>query len=293
MAQKCRARAAVAFVVGAFLSSSCSLLINADATQCEREADCDRRGFSNHECVDYLCVKKEEELDPKFACRDDPWEDPGSEEVEYPFRITRLLGDKPYGGLTFFLCPSFDPDCEEAIEKAKSNKKGRFSLSVPVGFRGHIYAPAPEDEPTMMPLKAYLFPPPSKDPKVPPRPQMVVTTQSVVLSLASLGKATPDLKSGHVIFTAIDCMGKPLEGVSVSTSADSDDSWRVYVGAGGQPDPSLEATGPSGRGALLNVPPGYLNVRGVHKTEGKIFEQSIIVSPGALTSVPIIPSPLP
>lgn len=268
-------------------------MINADASQCEHSADCTRRGFSSHDCVDFLCVEREEKIDPRYSCRDEPWQDPASTEMDYELSISHLLGGKPYQGLTFFLCPSFDPDCEEPQSKAKSNKKGRFSFSVPVGFRGHVYAPAPEENPTMLPLRAYIFPPPSENPDVPKRPELVVTTQDVLLGLATLGKTTPEMAEGHVIFTVIDCQGKPLAGVSVSTSAVSDKSWRVYVGAGGQPDPTLEATGPSGRGAVLNVPPGYITVRGVHEEYGKIFEQSVVVRPGSLTSVPIIPSVLP
>lgn len=244
-------------------------------------------------CVDAVCVKPRVEPDPRFSCREKSWNKIGTEDVSYPLRISQLLGDQPLSEVTIEVCPNFDDACENPLSESVSDENGEFSLELPEGFRGHLLAGPPESDPDIVPVKAYVFPPPSTDPEVPKRPGLVVTSMAVIQGLASLDNVLIVPGNGHLIFTAIDCKGVPLEGVQVRTSHAQDDTWRVYVGSGGQPDPALEATGPVGKGAILNLPPGYLKVIAEHPVHGKIFEQSVVVTSNTLTSVPIVPSPVP
>lgn len=295
-----KAKAALSAVVVGMLSSSCSFVLAPQMEQCETNADCQGLGFPNMTCVQQMCVEPraeepapQETTDPRFACRSKAWEMPGEGTVPYELNIASLLGGQPYSGLTLKVCPSFDAKCESPLGEATSDDQGQVSFDLPVGFRGHLLAEAPASDPTLIPFEAYVFPPPSKDPEVAKRPGLVVTNLKVMQGLASLDSATVVPGSGHLIFTVSDCQGKPLEGVTVRPSITQDETWKVFVGSGGRPDPNLKATGPSGKGAILNLPPGYLKVIGEHPTHGKIFEQSIVINSNKLTSVPVTPSPVP
>lgn len=249
-------------------------------------------------CIDSLCVKSRGEVppkeasDPRFICRDKPWEQPGDETVEYSLNVSQLLGGKPYPNLTVKVCPSFDTKCEKPLSESTSNQEGKLTLNLPVGFHGHLFSRAPAEDPTLVPVEAYIFPPPSRDASVPKRPGLIVTNMAVIQGLASLDNVNVVPGTGHVIFTVSGCDGKPLDGIKIRTSITREDTWKVYVGNGGRPDPKLKATGPTGRGAILNLPPGYVTVIGEHPTLGKIFEQSVVVTANHLSSVPVIPSPV-
>lgn len=276
-------------------SSSCSLGIDPLTQQCAKDGDCARYGFPNFECVESICKeKKEEPIDPRFACSKDKWPDEDdSQLVKYDFVVTNLMGAHPYKGMSVYLCPSFDTECEEPEAKAISDEKGRVSLDLPLGFRGHLYLPTPEDDPSVIPVDAHVYPPPSKNKKAVRRKGMVVATNEVMGQLAALDGAKVVPGTGHVSFTALDCAGEPLDGVDVQVAKENSDTWHIYAGEGGLPDPHLHATGPSGRGAILNLPLGYCVITATHRDFGKIFDQAVVIKENGVTSVPIVPSFIP
>lgn len=298
-----KANAALAGLVCGLLMASCSFVAAPETAQCETNADCQDLGFTEMTCVNSLCQpipgkeqphgEGEESNDPRFACKTRAWDLPGEGTVAYNLNVSQLLGGKPYNGLTVQICPSFDAKCENPQGEATSDANGNFTLNLPVGFRGHLLAATPKADPTLVPVEAYVFPPPSLNNDVPKRPGLVVTNISVIQGLASLDSATVVPGTGHLIFTVFGCDAKPLEGITVRTSITQEETWRAYVGIGGRPDPRLKATGPTGQGAILNLPPGYIKVIGEHPTLGKIFEQSIVIAANRLTSVPVVPSPVP
>lgn len=278
--------------------SSCSLSVEPMTQQCSQDGDCARLGFANFECVESLCVEKKQEeappVDQRFACAKDRWpEEDDSETVNYEFVVTTLMGAHPYKGMTVYVCPSFDLDCEEPEGKAVSDSKGRVSFDLPLGFRGHLYLPTPEEDPSVIPLDAHVFPPPSKNQDAVRRDGMVVSTVEVMKQLAKMDGATVVPGSGHLSFTALGCDGYPLDHVEVQVSKENDDTWHIYAGVGGVPDPHLNSTGPSGRGAILNLPLGYCIVTASHPDYGKIFEQAVVIKKDGVTSVPIVPSFVP
>ena len=275
------------------LLAACSLTIDTNQVQCRSGEDCADRGFPEYECQDFLCVPREnaKEEDTRFLCQNREWASPDEDTLDYELTILRLVGGTPYEGLTFSACPNFDPECESPIADATSDAKGRFSLPLPIGFRGHLFAKPPPDDPGLFPLVAYVFPPPSRDTDLPRRSDLMIASKESVDGLAMLDGASVVDGTGHVIFTTFDCNSEPLRDVSVTTSVVGADTWSVYVGEGGRPDVSLSETGASGQGAILNLPPGYITVRGTHLEKGLIFEQAVAVRADVLTSVPIVPSP--
>lgn len=304
---KMKANAMMLGLVGGLLQSACSLVVSPQMAQCESEQDCQVMGFPNTTCVDSICVASREDdtggqssstqeepknVDPRLACKDRVWDAPGEETVKYDMNVADLRGG-PYSGLTVKVCPAFDAKCEKPQGEATSDENGNFSLDLPVGFRGHLYAPSPDVTDPPMPVEAYVFPPPSLDPDVPKRPRLVVTQLFVIQGLAALDNANVIPGTGHVIFTVFGCDGKPLEGIEVRTSLTQKETWKVYVNEAGRPDPRLKATGRTGQGAVLNIPTGYVKVIGEHPELGVIFEQSVNVAENRLTSVPVFPSPVP
>lgn len=299
-----KANAAMLGLAGGLLSSACSFVVSPQTVQCETQQDCQGMGFSNTTCVDSICVasredetkpdpvdKKPDDIDPRFACKDRVWDEPEEELVKYDMEVTQLTGGA-YAGLKVKVCPAFDAKCENPQSEATSDEAGKITLNLPVGFRGHLHAPTPESDSDLMPVDAYVFPPPSKDPSVPTRPGLVVTETFRIDGLAQLDGASLVPGTGHVIFTAFGCDGEALEGIEVTTSKTEDKTWKVYVGKGGHPDPDLKATATTGKGAILNLPVGYVKVIGKHPELGVIFEQSVILAPDRLTSVPVFPSPV-
>ena len=266
---------------------ACSLVVDTDNAQCQQAADCAALGFPDSECIDSLCVA----ADSTFACRSAPFPEPAAETVDFSLKVVTLVGQMPYEGITVQACPNLDATCANPIAETTTDAAGDFSLELQEGFRGHLFLPPPKNDPELAPLKAHIFPPPSNDPSVPVRAGLVVTTLTVVGGLAQLAGATLEGGTGHLFFTAIDCEGLPLAGVTVTPSTQTAGTMVAYMGASGQPDLSLVGTGSTGQGAIVNVPDGFVTIRGVHETEGLLFEQSVLVAPDTITSVPIVPSP--
>lgn len=232
------------------------------------------------------------EVNETFSCRDVPFPElSATETVDFTLKVVNLIDQRPYEGLTVQACSNLDAMCTEPIGQTTTDAAGDFTLTLPEGFLGHLFIPPPAEEPDLAPLNAHIFPPPSNDPAVPTRPGLVVTTLELFDQLAQLAGSNLVAGTGHLFFTAIDCQGLPLEGVAVGPLMATPDTLVVYLGASGQPDLSLNGTGTTGQGAILNVPTGFVTLRGVHQSEGALFEQSVIVSSDTITSAPIVPSP--
>lgn len=295
-----KAQSVIAAVLLGLGFTSCSLGIDPLTRQCTRDGDCASFGVPSFECIESLCVEREPEKeeeaepDPRFSCAEDRWaQEDDSQTIKYDLVVSNLLGSHPYKGMTVYVCPSFDPDCKKPDAKTVSDDKGRISLELPLGFRGHLALPTPEGDPTIVPVDAHVFPPPSKNKSAVRRKEVVVVSRPVLEQLADLDGAKVVPGNGHLSFTTLACDGELLASVKVEVSKKNKDTWSIYAGASGLPDPQLHATGPAGRGAILNIPPGYRVVTATHPDFGKIFEQSVVIKKDTVTSVPIVPSLVP
>lgn len=268
-------------------SSACTFIVDTDNVQCNEPADCVALGYENSDCVDKLCV-----ADTTFICQDVPFTAPSATEtVPFSLSVFNLIGFTPYPDLTVQSCPSLDTDCDTPIETVVTGEMGQFSLELQEGFQGHIFVPPGQGNPEVVPLRAHIFPPPSNDLAVPRRGALVVATMLVLENLADTAKVALQPTSGHVFFTAIDCQGRPLEGVTVTPSVQTPETLVAYLGDSGQPDLSLIGTGTTGQGAMINIPPGFVTITGLHESQGVIFEQSVLVAAETITSVPVVPTP--
>ena len=278
-----------AFVVALLVTSgACSLVIDTDPVQCQQAADCAALGYPGAECVDNLCA-----ADTAFLCRDVPFPEQTGETVDFSLKVVNLVNQQPYPGLTVRACLNLDPGCGNPVGETMTDTAGDFTLALEEGFLGHLYIPPPPEDPDLVPLNAHIFPPPSNDPAVPVRAGLVVTRLETITGLATLAGRTIEPGTGHLFFTAINCQGLPLEGVTVSSSVQTPETLVAYLGTSGQPDLALLGTGTTGQGAMINVPGGFVTISGLHKDKGLIFEQSVLVAADEITSVPIVPSPTP
>ncbi len=271
-------------------ASACSLTVETDRVQCSLDADCSSLGFPEHECKESLCVEREIVVTP-FSCRDQPFvAQSTTDTVDFSMNVSNLIGSTPYEGLTIFACPLLDTACATPIGQADSGEDGRFTISVPVGFRGHLFAPPPSGDP-LTPRIITIFPPPAPE-VLSGSEEFFVAPLEVIGGIAQLAGGTLVAGTGHIFATATDCNGARLSGVTISIASVQAETFYIYIGDSGMPDQALVATGNSGLAAVANVPLGFATMRATHETEGKIFEQSVLVTEGTITSIStIVPSP--
>ncbi len=287
-------RAAVlAWALGS--TTACTLLYPTDSVQCTRSADCDRLGFEGMDCVDSVCAERPNPIDAgidPFLCRKEAWPETSAESVMVRGSIVKLIGRVPYEGLAISACPSLDIECATPTQTSTSDSKGLFTIQVETGFRGHFFVPPPLAEPTLAPLKAHLFPPPASGSQETPFP-FVVTDFATLNQLATIANLTIVQGAGVIFFGALDCDGLPIPNVSVTAATTMAETRTIYLSENGVPEPARISTSSSGEGALFNVPPGFVTIRGTHETEGLLFEQPVLIAADTITVVPIVPSPTP
>lgn len=278
------------FIVPLFLLSSCSLVIDTGQVQCVDNSECTSLpSGTDTECVDSICVAVEP-ADLKFGCRDEPWpevEAVSNEDVR--FQILTLNGNVPVEGFTLNQCNSlFDRECEMPVSSATTDANGELFLPLPTGFRGHLFA---ESQQGYAEEIFHVFPPP--DPSKPWTQElpMFVGNWSEVTAAAAIVGVSVLPNTGMLFFTARDCSGEVLQDVALSVTPDLPETQAAYLAASGLLDMSLEGTGVLGAGAVVNVPPGNITIKAVHKEFGTIFEQAVIITGTTITAATIVPAP--
>ena len=102
--------ASAAGVVGCLLASSCSVVVDADRSQCSSDADCARRGpeFAGAVCIDSLCAS-----DPTWSCLGRPRSPANSDAGPFDVELTLidLVTREPLAGVLGALCRKLDVEC--------------------------------------------------------------------------------------------------------------------------------------------------------------------------------------
>ncbi len=275
------------------LVSGCSLLIDSDRVQCTVNQDCTNLGLTTAVCQESVCVEPVIE-DTQFDCRNMPFPEPSNTMVGFSMNVIKLVGQTPYQGLTVKACPQFDINCDSPTAQATSNAAGAFTIQLPEGFRGHLFAPPPASDPMLAPRIIQIFPPPSVGGNTGAGSFIFVAPLTTIDGIAQQVGGGLVAGAGHLFIAANDCEGKPLSGVTVTSLLQNESTEIFYIGANGQFDLSLTGTGPIGQAAIINVPKGVVTVRGIHESKGKIFEQAVQTEADTITSVSaLIPSITP
>ncbi len=131
------ARAALAAV---FLASTgCSVVLKADAEQCETDADCAARGaeFAGTVCLERVCEAKVEVVDPKWGCLGNVAPLMGGSMVTVAVKLLDLVSSAPLKQVTARLCSKYDPLCSSPLGTSEIGALGAQSdVETKLGTRG-------------------------------------------------------------------------------------------------------------------------------------------------------------
>lgn len=268
--------------------AACSLSVDISAHQCEVDEEC-LAITPDTECQEFICVPVKSEEEARFGCRNEPWK-VLNVNVQTTFRIEVIsLSDSlPLEGLTVHRCNSLlDQDCLNPAATLVSGADGAVEFDVPEGFNGHFFAP---ETSSSAPMLLHPFPPPDSESVLSQLNLLNPANYSEIAATAALAGVTVTPGTGILLFTAQDCLGDALSGVQVSSSPRLQDTAVTYISTSGLPDPGLTQTGSIGTGAMVNLPTGFVTVKGVHEELGTIFEQTVLIQADSLTASRILPS---
>lgn len=270
------------------LLAGCSFLVETSEHQCEETADCEAlSGGETSECVDFVCVERG---DLAYACQDEPWIDlkVGSF-VDVNIQVLKLNGNLPVEGLQLNQCNTLvDPECLNPVSSAVSDSEGNVSISLPEGFRGHLFAP---EQDGFMPHLLHMSPPPDASIPITHGGQMLAANSSELNAAAGVVGVAIVPDTATYFFAARDCQGNFIEGVQVSASPVLTETTVMYLSNSNTLDPTLTHTGAGGLGAIVNLPTGNVTIKGVHEDLGLLFEQPVLLQANAITTRPVHPSP--
>lgn len=269
----------------------CSLLLEPKDSQCEQAQDCSALGFSNAVCENGLCQPVPEPTGPwRCVGRLEPVAPDPTQPIQVPAVFQRMLGRTPLVGMEIFTCRPFDPSCSEPYASVKTDENGKADIPVYRGFDGHGFIPG-DFYAGMMPALFFFVPPPegTTDKLHGTLPLASFAEMEMVIGMIDRERVPG---TGHFLFTVFDCDGERAAGASVTLDSSSDELQPFYISNNGIPDPSLTSTSPKGEGAIINIPPGTVNVSVSTVEQGLIARATLIIAPDSFTGVPIYPTPL-
>lgn len=301
----------------------CGLLLTVEEDQCRSDADCAARGFGSAVCESRVCVAGSEESPPgstgaqpssttsstsggasagtssSGAIDDGPWGCVGNivwdeEDESIPARVGLHFTDsqfQDFEGATLKACRPLDLECDVPLSTAVSGPDGFAFVDVYYGFDGYFRAPPPEAVPDAFPFIIHTSPPPFTVETEARGGDVLFIEPETFAGLASLSgiEILPDL--GQIFFTAFDCNGEVAAGVTVSISPVGTETVVAYLD-GAFPSADLAATVEAGQGAVVNVPPGLVEVTGTSLERGRFFLGSTLVEANTVTGMAIGPVPL-
>ncbi|MEO5726582.1 MAG: hypothetical protein ABI134_26985 [Byssovorax sp.] len=278
------ARAALAAV---FLASTgCSVLLKADAEQCETDADCAARGaeFAGTVCLERVCqAKVVVEVDPKWGCLGHVEPPTSGSMVPVAVKALDLVSSAPVKNITAKLCSKYDPLCSSPLDPPGVAADGTISATVPSNFQGYFDVQAPGYIPSLVFLDvvATAF-----------NPEIFMLPPGVTDSLAEGAGVSVDPMAGFVLAATVDCTLKVSAGVSVSIAPSAKETG-FYVIASGV-SPGATSTDSTGNAGFANVAPGTPTFTTTRGPGGeKIGEVTTLVRAGSVTYLIIPPTPTP
>lgn len=268
--------------VVAMALAGCSLLVDADAPQCESDADCAARGagFAGAVCESKLCVVSARARVENLECKAPS--SSGLATVSYSFAIQLPTSGAP-GATTSFrvqACQQLDVDCEAPVAGPFDVAAGTlYAFPLPQGFSGFFQIASEATLPAL-----YFVPRPVVTDSIGWSPTII--SKEVLAQLAAAAGASLDPASGVVIASVRDCEGTPIEGATVT--ATEKQALRYYIVNN---LPVLSATETSAQGAVgfASVPASTIALNGVSRSGQAFAPVSVRVKSGSLSLVEIRP----
>ena len=299
----CARRASLSALVAAAVAAlallpACSILLEADATQCATTADCAKRGpaFASAVCAGGICraAGATDAGDP-WSCLANP--PPAAPPPDADVAVTMALFDpvtpapgrngKPLPGIVIRGCAKLDVVCANPIvASVTTDADGNAKLAIPAGFDGYLELTGP----SIVPALWYFSPLP--DAEAAPRSYNVGLLSPASFSqIAATVGASIDDTAGHSFNFALDCArsyGTFGSGVSFTPSATRTGTRSFYL-INGLPSTTATTTDGSGVGGFVNLKPGVLTITGdlAGQRTGSV---SVLIRAGVITYSPIAPS---
>lgn len=265
------------------LGSSCTLLIDSDRQQCSTDLECQKGdpATAGSVCVESVC-----QPNPTWACLggDRTWPTLPTKPARITFQLQDLVTETPAVGVTARVCRKLDFDCNQPLAAGLvSDASGTLAVDVEVGFDGYVELTGRERLPGV-----YFFYPPVTDDRVIGNVPMIRPAE--LFQFASLAGRPLIQGRGHVMLGAYDCVGRPAEGVSLS-SDDADSLTSAFYLVRKVPSLTALGTDSSGRGGLINLRAGSIGVKGANVEGLPIATVGMFVRPGAITYTTLLPVP--
>ncbi len=220
------------------------------------------------------------------------WDEPSADSYELTLIAYELQSGSYIEGLAVRACATDDATCATPLEEAVTDAQGAVTLTVPSAVEG-LGAYFEITGATVTPTLAYL----NFTDNVTSFEQgtfytPVMSTGTTSL-LTGVMQVTLDPDRGHVLFQARDCGNYSLPGVSVAVDVADAESTTAYIN-GSMPSTTATVTDPSGRGAVVNLPPGAASVTGSIEPAGTAYSAfDVLVRAGFMTTVNVVPTPEP
>jgi hypothetical protein len=259
----------------------CSVVVDANRTQCSTDADCTARGsdFAGSACVQSFC-----QVSARWSCLDAPLGPPpaSGSKFQVSFAVTDAVAQKPWAGLSARLCRKLDVACTDALSAAVvTDAEGKVGFEVPAGFDGYVRVEGTGTLPSM-----YFFNPPVA--RNISNIVLVMSSATTVSGLAALAGVTQDNGRGFVLLSVVDCTGVPASGVTLSSSPQDPQS-RTFYAKEGFPSASATATDSSGYGGLMNASLGTLTLSASFADYAReIDEVTVLVQAATQTTTTLV-----
>lgn len=259
-------------------TSACSVYVDGGREQCKKDIDCEALGYAGYLCQESMCKAP---IDQTWACLDKP---AASETVTGTVHVgvsfVDLLSTKALTGVVLSLCNKLDGDCILPI-KTYQSAEGPVDIEMPAGFDGYFQASGAGIYPTL------IFPPSTRRQRAPNTIPLVPASFYPTMVRGSGATVAED--RSMVITTALDCLGRPAAGLSLS-SPQADDATVSYVLAGGMPSRVLTVTDDSGGGGFVNIPAGGALIKSTLAANGRpVGTAGVQTRPGYVSMVLLMP----
>lgn len=273
---------AASFIALGFALIACSVIVEGHERQCLADADCAARGtaFSGTVCRESLCVASASGA----ASGDDCGSPLASNQptIKYSFAtFLPISGDGPAPApFRVTACQQFDIDCRAPVVGPLEVKPTvQTDYVLPQGFNGYFQISNPATMPALYFLSRTLV-----ADTVAWSP--TVLSQDTVSRLAAAAGAALSPNAGLIIAAVRDCAGKPMEGVTVSSSDGL--SIRYYVV---NDLPVLAATETASQGVVgfANVPATTVVLSARTKAGKALPSVSLRVNAGSISLVELRP----
>jgi hypothetical protein len=280
-------RTSLLFVLGlasavALSTGSCSFLVDADRQQCTIDQECQNGDPAN---ADAVCMEGVCQPNPTWACLGAvTWPAPDPKPARIVLQLRDLVSEQPVSGITARVCRKLDYDCLQPLQSGLvGDASGNLTIDTTVGFDGYVELRVKE----RMPGIYFFYPPVTGDREIPNVP-MIKETE--LFQFASLAGKPISQGRGHVMLGAYDCLGRPAEGVSLS-STDGDSQTSAFYSVKKVPSTTAVGTDSSGRGGLINIKAGSITVTGKIADGREVANVGLFVRNASITYTTMLPAP--